>query len=67
MACCNAIIETFGGVTSTFIPWVGSIPNVQVFYFIDGELVNSASVVTVDALGVLIDHGGMATGVAKVS
>jgi hypothetical protein len=67
MACCPAITQTFGGVTSTFVPWVGSVPRVEVWYFIDGVLQNQVSNVTVDALGVLVDHGGLATGVIKIS
>lgn len=66
MTCCNTTIQTFAGVASTTVEYIGVRPTVEVLYLIDGTWQTAASVITVTDTQVIVDHGGQATGVIKL-
>lgn len=67
MTCCNVILEPFVNQSTTTIPYSGTRPTVSVSYFIDGVWqVFVASVVTLFAGSIVVDHGGLSTGVVRV-
>lgn len=75
MTCCAELIITFTGQATTDIPYAnefGAKPMVTVLYFIDGEWQTSGVFTTIKLQGnptnnIHIDHGGIASGVVKVS
>lgn len=75
MSCCPESITTFAGVSSTTVPYngeYGANPKVTVVYLQDGVWVASGIMTHVSMIGtpvtqVKVDHGGVSTGIIKLS
>jgi hypothetical protein len=69
MSCCPESITTFAGVSSTTVPYNGARPTVTVLYYDNGQWVSAGmgTVVKVTGTQVIVDHGGPATGIIKLS
>lgn len=67
MTCCDIITQTFVNESSTTVPYTGNRPTVTVSYLIDGvwQAFVAAQVQLTDT-NVIIDHGGVGTGVIKL-
>lgn len=68
MSCCAESITTFAGVSSTTVPYSGNKPMVTVLYMVDGVW-TAAGVFTsikITETQVIVDHGGVATGIIKL-
>lgn len=66
-ACCDIKLVTFVNESTTTTPWTGDEPTVSVSYLVDG--VWQVFVQTVYKLlpgSIVVDHGGVNTGVIKV-
>lgn len=66
MTCCKVTIETFAGEAVTTVDYTGVRPTVEVLYLIDGTWQTVASVITITDTQVIVDHGGISTGVVKL-
>lgn len=67
MICCSQILTTFVNEATTTIPYSGERPTVTVSYLIEGVWqVFVASVVQLLAGSIIVDHGGLSTGVVKI-
>lgn len=76
MSCCPFTETPFVSTASTTIPYdgtYGTIPNVQVLYEVDGVWYNMGVLTSIQLIGapgpitsIVVDHGGVATGVVKV-
>jgi len=67
MACCEVIYRTFVNEAVTTVPFTGAVPTVTISYLLDGEWsVSVATVVKIVGGSVVIDHGGIATGLIKI-
>lgn len=71
MACCEEILTPFINESETTVPYSGEFgdePNVEVMYEIDGVWQQGVfSGVRFTGTSVIVDHGGAATGVIKLS
>lgn len=67
MACCDAIYRTFVNEAVTTIPFSGAVPTTTVMYLIEGEwTLGVAQVVKILGGNVIVDHGGVMTGIVKI-
>lgn len=69
MACCELNTVNFVNVATTTIPYVGEKPLIQVSYY-DGTSWVFNGVFTnikIEPTQIVIDHGGLATGIVKIS
>jgi len=67
MICCDVITKNFINQSTTTVSFTGDKPTVTVSYLIDG--VWQASVAVVVQLlpdSVVVDHGGISTGIVKI-
>lgn len=69
MSCCAESITTFAGVPSTTVPYNGNKPTVTVLYLIDGVWTAAGVATSIKITGtqVIVDHGGPATGIIKLT
>lgn len=67
MTCCTITITPFVSEAITTIPYTGERPTVTVSYLIEGVWqVFVGSVVKLLPGSVVVDHGGLSTGVVKL-
>lgn len=67
MSCCEYIYRTFVNEAVTTIAYTGDVPTVSILYLIDGEwTMGVAQVIKLVGGNIVIDHGGISTGVAKI-
>lgn len=67
MSCCNITYRTFVNEAVTTIPYTGAVPTVTVSYLVDGEWnISVATSIKLVGGNIVVDHGGIATGVVKV-
>jgi hypothetical protein len=67
VTCCDPILTPFVNEATTTIPYTGTKPTVSVSYLIDGVWqAFVASVITLLSGSVVVDHGGLSTGVIKI-
>lgn len=70
--CCDIILTTFTNQTLSIIPYSGDRPTVSVAYLIDGiwQAMGVATNIkfknTITGTKVVVDHGGIASGVIKL-
>lgn len=72
MTCCPLNTTNFVNQSSTTVPYNGEYglrPLVQVTYFIDGQWIQQGvfSEIRIQAGQIVVDHGGPATGLIKLS
>lgn len=75
MSCCPESITTFAGGSSTTVPYNGEFgpkPTVTVLYIIDGVWTAAGVFTQISLIGepvtsVKVDHGGISTGIIKLS
>ena len=68
MICCNENITNFTNQTTTVIGYTEPKPLVTVLYLIDGQWrADIATGIKFVGANIVIDHGGPATGVVKIS
>lgn len=69
MTCCPENITSFAGVSSTYVSYSGQRPTVTVLYYNAGQWTAAgvATGIRITDTQVIVDHGGPATGIIKLS
>lgn len=69
MSCCPSSITSFAGVPSTTVLYSGPRPTVTVLYYQSGQwmIAGVATPIVITDNQVIVDHGGPATGIIKLS
>lgn len=69
MTCCSPTIQQFSSESITTVPYTGTRPTISVIYlqpdnsFLSSGVMTQINFTTTD---VIIDHGGLASGVVKL-